>query len=343
MENPRDRRSSRRSKKADSPLVRLPYRNLHNRWMPYEFLDAGQVEQLHQASLHILENTGIAFMDDEALDLWAHAGAQVERSSRMVRIPGGMLMELIAKAPSTFTWRARNPERSVPIGGDVVAFAPHGGMVYASSLDTGRRPGTLADFKSFVKLSQVCSVLNFNGGELIAIQDVNPSERHLKRLYTDFTLTDKALIEAAHGRIISKDVIDMAALVFDGLEGDPVLGGVINVSSPLRYDERMTGGLITFARHGQVNIITPFILAGAMSPLTTAAALTQQNAEALAGIALTQLVRPGSPVIYGGFTTNVDMKSGSPAFGTPEGAWAMFVGARSWRAVTTCPTAAAAA
>jgi trimethylamine--corrinoid protein Co-methyltransferase len=328
MENPRERRSSRRSKKADSPLTRLPYRNLHNRWMPYELLDAGQLEQLHQASQQILENTGIAFMDDEALDLWAKAGAHVERSGRMVRIPGGLLMDLVAKAPPTFTWRARNPERSVPVGGDVVAFAPHGGMVYASSLDNGRRPGTLADFESFVKLSQVCNVLNFNGGELIAIQDVNPSERHLKRLYTDFTLTDKALIEAAHGRIISKDVIDMAALVFGGLEGDPVLGGVINVSSPLRYDERMTGGLITFARHGQVPIITPFILAGAMSPLTTAAALAQQNAEALAGIALTQLVRPGSPVIYGGFTTNVDMKSGSPAFGTPEGAWAMFVGAQ---------------
>jgi trimethylamine--corrinoid protein Co-methyltransferase len=143
-----------------------------------------------------------------------------------------------------------------------------------------------------------------------------------------FTLTDKAIIDAAHGRIISQDVLDMAGIVFGGLDGDPVLGGVINASSPLRYDQRMTGGLVNFSRHGQVVVVTPFILAGAMSPLPVAAALAQQNAEALSGIALAQLVRPGAPVIYGGFTTNMDMRSGSPAFGTPEGAWALFAGAQ---------------
>jgi trimethylamine--corrinoid protein Co-methyltransferase len=142
-------------------------------------------------------------------------------------------------------------------------------------------------------------------------------------------VTDKAFMEAAHGRVIPGDSINMAKLVFgDPLPADPVLGGIINVNSPLRYDDRMLGGLITLARAGQITIITPFILAGAMSPITIASALAQQNAEALAGIALTQLVRPGAPVIYGGFTTNVDMKSGSPAFGTPEGAWALAVGAQ---------------
>jgi trimethylamine--corrinoid protein Co-methyltransferase len=291
-------------------------------------LDAGSVETLHQASMHILENTGIKFMDEEALELWAGAGARVDTSSMMVRLDHDLLMELVGRAPASFTWRARNPERDMPVGGNTVTFAPNGGMAYVSSLDSGRHPGTLADYENLVRLSHTCNVINYNGGELVAIQDVDPALRHLKRLYADFTLTDKALLEAAHGRVITKDVIDMARLVYGDLEGNPVLGGVINVSSPLRYDERMCGGLITFARHGQVTIITPFIMAGAMAPITIPAALAQQNAEALAGIALTQLVRPGAPVIYGGFTTNVDMKSGSPAFGTPEGARALLVGAQ---------------
>lgn len=328
MENSHQRRQSRRLRKSISPLFQHPFQLLHNPLPPFEMLNLEQVEQIHQASMEILERIGVVFMDEEAIDLWAAAGAKVSSSDQRVRFDRNLVMELVAKAPSSFTWRARNPKRNVLVGKNVIAFAPHGGMAYASNLDTGRHPGLLADFVNFVKLSHVCNMLNFNGGELVAIQDVEPSNRHLKRLYTDFTLTDKALIEAAHGRIISRDVITMAEIVFGSLEGEPVLGGVINVSSPLRYDERMTGGLITFARFGQVNIITPFIMAGAMAPITMAAALAQQNAEALAGIALAQLIRPGAPVIYGGFTTNVDMKSGSPAFGTPEGAWALLAGAQ---------------
>jgi trimethylamine--corrinoid protein Co-methyltransferase len=151
----------------------------------------------------------------------------------------------------------------------------------------------------------------------------------LRRLYAGFTLSDKAMLEGAQGRIITADAVEMARIAFGGtLPTEPVIGDVINVNSPLTYDDRMLGGLITYARAGQVCIITPFILAGAMSPISIAAALAQQNAEALAGIALTQLVRPGAPVVYGGFTTNTDMRSGSPAFGTPEGAWALLAGAQ---------------
>jgi trimethylamine--corrinoid protein Co-methyltransferase len=170
-------------------------------------------------------------------------------------------------------------------------------------------------------------VLHFATWEQVSPQDIPVSSRHLHRLLAGFTLTDKAMMEAAHGREITGDCLAMAELVFGDLTtGGPVIGDVINVNSPLRYDERMLGGLITYARAGQVCFITPFILAGAMSPISMAAALAQQNAEALAGVALTQLVRPGAPVIYGGFTTNVDMKSGSPTFGSPEGAWALLVG-----------------
>jgi trimethylamine--corrinoid protein Co-methyltransferase len=291
-------------------------------------MDAGQVEQVHNASMRILEETGMLFMDAEALELWQRAGARVDHASQRVRIDRGLLMTLVARAPAQFTWRARNPERSVPVGGKSLAFAPPGGMAYAASRENGRRPGTLADLEAFFKLSHVCNVLHFNGNEMVATQDVNPSVRHLKRMYAAVTLTDKALIEAAHGRIISQDVVNMAEMVFGRLEGDPVVGGIINASSPLRYDPRMSGGLINFARNGQVTVMTPFILAGAMSPLPIAAALAQQNAEALAGIALAQLARPGAPVIYGGFTTNIDMRSGSPAFGSPEGAWALCAGAQ---------------
>jgi trimethylamine--corrinoid protein Co-methyltransferase len=237
-------------------------------------------------------------------------------------------MDLVARAPERFTWRARNPAHDVPIGGDVISFAPNGGMVYASDLRRGRRPGALADYEDFVRLTQLIPVLHFACWEQVTPHDVPVSERHLRRLYAGFALSDKAVMEAAHGREITADNLAMASLAFGGLDGDPVIGDVINVNSPLRYDARMLGGLITYARAGQVTFLTPFILAGAMSPITMAAALAQQNAEALAGIALTQLVRPGAPVVYGGFTTNVDMKTGSPAFGTPEGAWALIAGAQ---------------
>ncbi|MCB9419607.1 MAG: trimethylamine methyltransferase family protein [Ardenticatenaceae bacterium] len=322
------RRSERQRPQPQSPLLTLPFRQPRNPFPPAEILTPDQIQQLHDASMHILENIGLDFLDDEALAIWQQAGAKVDRAARHVWIDRGLLLEAIAPAPATFTWRARNPARNVVIGGSALAFGPNGGMVYAMDLDNGRRPGTLADFTNFVKLSHLINTIHFSSWEQVAAHDVPVSTRHLQRLLVAFTHSDKAVMEAAHGRIITADNLEMARLVFGSLDGDPVIGDVINVNSPLRYDERMLGGLINYARAGQVCFITPFILAGAMSPVTLAAALAQQNAEALAGVALTQLVRPGAPVVYGGFTTNVDMKSGSPAFGTPEGAWAIIAGAQ---------------
>ena len=324
-----DRRAARRQKRAASPLLRIPFRRVQNPLPPLELLPPNQLEQLHEASMRILEDIGLAFMDDEALDIWEKAGAKVDRIRQHVRMDRGLILGAVAQAPSSFTWRARNPERSVFIGENAVAFAPQGGVAYVTDLDHGRRVGTLEDYEKLLRLAQGINVLHFAGEQLIAPHEVPASLRHLRRLPRAITLTDKALMEAAHGREITADAINLARLVFgDDLSGGPVIGGIINASSPLRYDARMLGGLITYARAGQVNIVTPFILAGAMSPITVASAMAQQNAEALAGIALAQLVRPGAPVIYGGFTTNVDMKSGSPAFGTPEGAWALSVGAQ---------------
>lgn len=324
----RQRTRRERPRQQATPILNLPFRQLQNPLAPYEYLTAEQIETIHQASLHILENIGLDFLDEETLDIWQAAGAKVDRSNHHVWIDRGLVEEALIHAPSRFTWRARNPAHNVVLGGNHITFGPCGGMVYASSVEFGRRPGTMADYENFLKLSQMLPVLHFASWEQVTPQDIPPSTRHLQRLYASFTLTDKVVMEAAHGRIISADVLEMARIVYGDLEGDPVTGDVVNVNSPLRYDDRMLGGLITYARAGQVTFITPFILAGAMSPITMAAALAQQNAEVLAGVTLTQLVRPGVPVIYGGFTTNVDMKSGSPSFGTPEGAWAMLVGAQ---------------
>ncbi len=324
-----NRRAIHRRQRTQSPLLTMPFRQLRHPLPPLEFISAEQVEQLHDASLRILEEVGLDFLDAEALDIWHRAGAKVDFQGQHVWIERGLLMEAVGKAPRSFTWRARNPERSVLVGENAITFGPCGGMAYATDLEKGRRPGNTVDYENFLKLSQMCNALHFAAWEQVTAQDVPVSARHLRRLQSALVLTDKAVMEAAHGREITADSLKMAEIVFGDLTaGGPVIGDVINVNSPLRYDARMLGGLISYARAGQVCFITPFILAGAMSPITVASALAQQNAEALAGVALTQLVRPGAPVVYGGFTTNVDMKSGSPAFGTPEGAWALSVGAQ---------------
>ena len=324
----RTRRSKRRARRAKLPLLELPFRQLRHPHAPYEIVTPGQIERLHEASMWILENVGLDFLDAEALHLWEKAGAKVDHANQHVWLDRGLVMEAVAKAPASFTWRARNPAHNVLVGDNSITFGPAGGMAYASNLETGRRRGTMEDYENFLKISQMCSVLHYATWEQVTPQDIPVNTRHLHRVYAGFTLTDKVVMEGAHGRIIPTDSVEMARIVFGDLDGDPVTGDVINVNSPLCYDDRMLGGLITYARAGQATFITPFILAGAMSPITIASALAQQNAECLAGIALTQLVRPGVPVIYGGFTTNIDMKSGSPSFGTPEGAWALLVGAQ---------------
>jgi trimethylamine--corrinoid protein Co-methyltransferase len=324
-----ERRAARRKQRSESPLLKLPFRQLRNPLPPLEIINREQIEKLHEASMRILEEIGLDFLDAESLDLWQKAGAKVDHQAQHVWLDRGLILEAVAKAPPAFHWLARNPAKSVFVGENSITFAPQGGVAYINTYDQGKRRGTMEDYTNFLKLSQMINLLHYAGEQLIAPQEVPASLRHLKRLQALLTTTDKVAMEAAHGREIVGDAINMIKLVFgDPLPQDPVIGGIINASSPLRYDSRMLGGMITYARAGQVVIVTPFILAGAMSPISIASALAQQNAEALAGIALTQLVRPGAPVIYGGFTTNVDMKSGSPAFGTPEGAWAMSVGAQ---------------
>jgi trimethylamine--corrinoid protein Co-methyltransferase len=324
-------RAARREQRRRSPLEQIAFRPLKHWVPPYEMLAAEQVEQIHTTSMRILEEVGMDFLDDEALDIWEKAGAKVDHANQHVWIDRGLLMDAIAKAPAEFRLRARNPAKSVRIGGNNTVFTITGGSAFVSDLDRGRRTGTLDDLQTLAKLVQICNPVHMTNTHITEAQDLPVPIRHLEGLHAAFTLTDKSVAVSAQGRVTARDCLNMAALVFGGLEEiqqTPVIVGVVNANSPLRYDTSMLGGIITYARGGQPSIITPFILAGAMSPITMAAALAQQNAEALAGIALTQLVNPGVPVVYGGFTTNTDMTSGSPAFGTPEGAWALFAGAQ---------------
>lgn len=326
-----DRRAARRISRKRLPIESLPFKALHNFLPPVQFLSADDVERLHQASMRILEEIGIRFMEPEALDIWARAGAEVDRSTQIVKMDRGLVLEAIAKAPARFTLRARNPEKSVPVGGDYTIFATTSGVPFVSDLERGRREGSVAALHELVKLGHMCPPIHVIESQVTEPQDVPVWQRYLERGWAIFTLSDKPVAQAAHGRSVATDCLNMAAIVFGGHEEirkQPVMLSVVNANSPLTYDTNMVEGIITYARHGQPIVMTPFILAGAMSPITMAAAVAQQNAEALAGIALTQLVNPGVPVIYGGFTTNTDMATGSPAFGTPEGAWAFFAGAQ---------------
>lgn len=331
MTRTRTRTRTPRRTRPDSPLADKPFRPLQNPYAPVEILSPAQIEQIHAASLHILENIGLEFLDDEALDYWQKAGATVDPATHHVRLDGGLVLELVAKAPAHFTLQARNPAHSLTIGGNHINFATVGAVPYYTDLDHGRRPGTLADFQRMVKLAQVCGPIHVVEGLLVEPQDVPVDRRNLEKGLAVFTLSDKVMTTAAHGRVTAQDYVNMAAIVFGGIDAiqrQPVFASNVNVNSPLRYDERMLGALLVYARHGQPCIITPFILAGAMGPVTLAGAIAQQNAEALAGVALTQLINPGVPVIYGGFTTNIEMQSGAPAFGTPEGALALVCGAQ---------------
>ncbi|MEM7537326.1 MAG: trimethylamine methyltransferase family protein, partial [Chloroflexota bacterium] len=298
---------------------------------PTEWASPDQLETIHNASMRILEEIGMAFMDAEALSLWEQAGAQVDHKNEMVRIDRGLLMELVGRAPSTFTWHARNPAYNLTVGGNHINFAPNTGMPFVTDLERGRRDGTLADFENFAKLAHTIPYFHIAGAPMIEPQDMPVSLRHLYRNRVMIQTTDRAIRDNAHGRVIPEDTVAMMKIAFNGPDNDAplpgvVTGGTINVTSPLRLDDRMIGGIVSFARHGQATVITPFIMAGATSATPISSALAQQNAEALGGIALSQLANPGSPVIYGGFTQNVDMRSGSPAFGGPEGAWAIIVG-----------------
>ncbi|SFJ33551.1 trimethylamine---corrinoid protein Co-methyltransferase [Aquamicrobium aerolatum DSM 21857] len=267
----------------------------------------------------VLEETGIEFRDDaEALALWKDAGADV-RGER-VHFPKGLPRSLLKTAPSVFTQHARNPARSVQIGGDATVFAPVYGPPFVRDLDGNRRYATIEDFRNFVKLAYMAPSIHHSGGTVCEPVDVPVNKRHLDMVLAHITLSDKPFMGSVTAPERAEDSVAMAKILFgdEFVDQNTVLINLINANSPMVFDETMLGAAKVYARANQATIITPFILAGAMSPVTVAGTLTQVLAEVLAGAAFTQLIRPGAPVLFGTFASSISMQSGAPTFGTPE-------------------------
>ena len=329
----RERRGGRsgRSARSDaSGTVQKPFRQPRRRFPPTEVVSADELEAIHNASLTVLEEIGMDFLDADARTLLKAAGADVRNGTERVRFDRGFILDKIKTAPSEFTLHARNPAHNLRFGGDNVIFAQVASTPNASDLDGGRRPGNHQDFQNLVRLAQSYNIIHMTGGYPVEPVDIHASVRHLDCLSDIAKLTDKAFHAYSLGHARNRDALEITRIARGvsnaQLDAEPSLISVINSSSPLRLDAPMLTGILEMSARGQVIIMTPFSLAGAMAPVTIAGALAQQNAEALAGIALTQVVKPGAPVVYGGFTSNVDMKSGAPAFGTPEYMKAQFVG-----------------
>ena len=285
---------------------------------PVEVISADQVEAIHNAALKLLASTGIKVLHPPARALFQAAGAGV--ADEMVRLDPDLVTDLLASVPPTFTLAARNPAKSLRIGGRDMVFTSVGGPAYVMDIDGGRRDGTFAELCEFLKLIQGINVIHQEGGGPFEPMDLPAATRHLDLYLAQITYLDKSWQTQTLGHARTMDGIEMAAIMFGcAPENLPLsLLGIINTNSPLQLDVPMAEGLIAMAAHGQVNVITPFTLAGAMAPVSIAGALVLQHAEAMAGICLTQIVKKGVPVMYGGFTSNVDMRSGAPAFGTPE-------------------------
>ena len=297
------------------------YRHLTNPFEPLKVFSDDHVAAIHEAALTILENQGMRVLLPEGRARYARGGASVDEPSQMVRIDRGLVAAALATTPREFTLHARDPAWHLPIGGRNVVFAPTSGPPNIMDTQRGRRAGSFADFENLMKLCQSFNVIHSLGGG-VEPQDVPIHVRHLETTRAMLLLTDKVPLVYARGAGQIADNFELIRIAYglseDEFRARAYVSCVINTNSPLQLDIPMADGIINFAAAGQVSIITPFTLAGAMAPVTVAGALTLAHAEALAGVVLAQLVRPGAPIIYGSFTSNVDMKSGSPAFGTPE-------------------------
>jgi trimethylamine--corrinoid protein Co-methyltransferase len=297
----------------------------------YEVLDEEGLALIERNADTILEEIGIDYRDDpEALEVWKAAGADVE--GPRVRCPAGMCRSIVqTTAPREFVQHARNPERSVPIGGKHTVFAPSYGSPFVRSLDEGRRYATIEDFRNFVKLAYLAPSLHHSGGTICEPVDLPVNKRHFEMVYSHMKYSDKPFMGSVTHPERAQDSVEMAKILFgdsyiDGATGKPktVIINLINANSPMTFDATMLGAAKVYARANQACIVTPFILAGAMSPVTVAGTTAQTLAEALSCMAFIQLVSPGAPVVLGSFASSISMQSGAPTFGTPEPALVLF-------------------
>ena len=317
------RRAAREKKKA----VKLPY--IRRRLPVTDLLSLEAIEIIEANAESILEEIGIEFRrDPESLRLWREAGADV-RGER-VRIPRGLARQLLGTAPREFMLHARNPERDVRFGGDATVFSPVGGPPFVTDLDRGRRYGTLEDLHNFIKLAHMAPAIHFSGGSTVEPMDIPAGKRHLDVQYAFFRYSDQGCEATPETPGHAADAVRMAELLFGEryVDEHAVVLGNINSNSPLTFDGRMLGALRVFAAHNQGTIVVPAVLAGAMGPVTAAGCMAEILAETLAGMALTQLVRPGAPVIMGSFVGAISMRTGAPTFGTPEATQMIFATAQ---------------
>ncbi|WP_298558008.1 trimethylamine methyltransferase family protein [uncultured Aliiroseovarius sp.] len=286
-----------------------------------EILNEEAMEIIEYNAETVLEEIGVNFVENPAaLQRWKEAGADVD--GERVRIPRGLARELCKTAPSSFTQHARNPERSVEIGGKNMVLAPVYGPPFVRDADGGRRYATIEDFRNFVRLGYMSKWLHHSGGTVCEPTDVPVNKRHLDMLHAHMTLSDKPYMGSVTAPERAQDSVDMSGILFgkDFVQQNTVMTSLININSPMQFDDVMMGALEVFAANNQASIISPFIVGGAMAPVSVAGTLTQVLAEVLAGVAYSQLIRKGAPVIAGTFVSSIDMNSGAPTFGTPEAA-----------------------
>jgi len=282
----------------------------------YSILSDDELSIIEENADTILEEVGIVFSEDqESLDILSSAGASID--GERVRFPRGMCRKIIQdSAPKEFIQHARNPERSVVIGGDNMVLVPAYGPPFVHNLDEGRRYATIEDFRNFVKLAYMSDNLHHSGGTICEPVDLPVNKRHFDMVYSHIKYSDKAFMGSVTAAERAQDSVDMAKIVFgdEFVDNNCVLISLINASSPMAFDATMLGALKVYARNNQATVVTPFIVAGAMAPVTAAGVAAQSLAEGMAGMALTQLIRPGTPVVYGNFVTAMSMKSGAPTF-----------------------------
>lgn len=325
-----DRNTSRRrgggragaaARRGASVIDQMPWNPPVNVDRPIEPLTSEGIEAIHEGAMRILEEIGIEFYNEEAIGILREAGCTINGDN--VRMGRDFVMEMVAKAPSSFTITPRNPDRTITIGGNNLVFGNVSSPPNYWDMEIGKKvPGNRRMCQDLLKLTQYFNCIHFAGGYPVEPVDIHASIRHLDVLYDKLTLTDKAMHAYSLGKERVEDVMEMVRIACglsdEEFESSPRMYTNINSTSPLKHDHPMIDGCLRLARRGQAIVVTPFTLAGAMAPVTMAGAVAQSLAEALCAIALFQYVRPGIPCVIGTFTSNVDMKSGAPAFGTPE-------------------------
>ena len=326
----RRRRSASSASSASPPLAQRPFQPPQTPFAPLEPLSADQLESVHHASLRLLSDFGIEVMSRKARQLFVEMGADVDEDKELVRMDPDLVTGLIATAPAQFTLTPRDPAHRLTIGGNHLHFGMVSGAPNVHDEIAGRRAGNLQDYTNFIKLGQSFNAIHFFGNQTLAPNDLPVNTRHLTTNLINLIYSSKVFLSMSIGAERVEDTAQMLAIARDmpieELADSPSCMTNISVNSPRKLDQEMSDAAIRLAELGQAVVVTPFTLMGAMTPVTLPAALAQQNAEALLVIALLQYVRPGTPVVYGGFTSNVDMKTGAPAFGTPENAVANMAG-----------------